>query len=98
MNYKEEQRIIMTLDAGGTNFVFSAIAGGKEIVEPFVLPSVPTHIDHCLKNIVTGFHHILKLLPETPVAISFAFRGRPIMRQELLAIYPTFRPFEAELL
>ena len=88
MNYKEEQRIIMTLDAGGTNFVFSAIAGGKEIVEPFVLPSVPTHIDHCLKNIVTGFHHILKLLPETPVA----------MRQELLAIYPTFRPFEAELL
>lgn len=49
MNYKEEQRIIMTLDAGGTNFVFSAIAGGKEIVEPFVLPSVPTHIDHCLK-------------------------------------------------
>ena len=65
----------MTLDAGGTNFVFSAIAGGKEIVEPFVLPSVPTHIDHCLKNIVTGFHHILKLLPETPVAISFAFPG-----------------------
>lgn len=93
MNYKEEQRIVMTLDAGGTNFVFSAIAGGKEIVEPFVLPSVPTHIDHCLKNIVTGFHHILKLLPATPVAISFAFPGPADYEAGIIGDLPNFPAF-----
>ena len=30
MMYTNDNRIVMTLDAGGTNFVFSAIQGGKE--------------------------------------------------------------------
>ena len=32
--YNNDNRIVMTLDAGGTNFVFSAIQGNKEIVVP----------------------------------------------------------------
>ena len=35
MNFENDKRVIMTLDAGGTNFVFSAMQGGKEIVSPF---------------------------------------------------------------
>ena len=31
MMYTNDNRIVMTLDAGGTNFVFYAIQGGKEI-------------------------------------------------------------------
>ena len=34
-----EKRIVMTLDAGGTNLVFSAIQDGKEIVSPITYPS-----------------------------------------------------------
>ena len=29
-----DKRIVMTLDAGGTNFVFSAIRDNEEIVRP----------------------------------------------------------------
>ena len=31
--YRHDQRTVMTLDAGGTNFVFSAIRGNQDIVE-----------------------------------------------------------------
>lgn len=37
--YTNDNRIVMTLDAGGTNLVFSAIRGGREIVTPITLPS-----------------------------------------------------------
>ena len=30
-DYRADQRVVMTLDAGGTNFVFSAMRGGEEI-------------------------------------------------------------------
>ena len=33
MNLASDPRTVMTLDAGGTNFRFSAIRGGKPIVE-----------------------------------------------------------------
>jgi len=32
MKYENDNRIVLTLDAGGTNFVFSAMQGNKEIV------------------------------------------------------------------
>lgn len=71
--YTNDNRIVMTLDAGGTNFVFSAIQGGKEIADPVVLPACADCLDKCLGNLVEGFKAIQAGLPETPVAISFAF-------------------------
>jgi len=65
----------MTLDAGGTNFVFSAIKGLKSIIEPITFPSNGNDLDKCLNSVVTGFKEVEKLLPEKPVAISFAFPG-----------------------
>src|SRR3712207_8281873 len=44
-NYQKDKRVVMTLDAGGTNFVFSAMQGGKEIVEPFSLPAMADNLD-----------------------------------------------------
>lgn len=35
--YRHDQRAVMTLDAGGTNFVFSAIRGNQDIVTPCLL-------------------------------------------------------------
>jgi len=71
----KDNRIVMTLDAGGTNFVFSAIQGCREIVPPLVLPSDADCLEKCLDNIVRGFTEVKNRLPELPVAISFAFPG-----------------------
>ena len=38
--YEQDKRIVMTLDAGGTNFVFSAIQGGKESINTIGIPAV----------------------------------------------------------
>ena len=75
MNLQHEQRIVMTLDAGGTNFVFSAIRGNAEIVQPVTFPSHADNLRECLATIVQGFSEIKKQLPSPAVAISFAFPG-----------------------
>ncbi len=75
MNIFDDKRVVMTLDAGGTNFVFSAIRAGEEIIEPITLPSEAHNLDLCLTNLRDGFHAVRSSLTETPVAISFAFPG-----------------------
>ncbi len=75
MNKTDNQPVVMTLDAGGTNFVFSAVKGGNEIVKPVGLPSHAANLDLCLKNIIKGFEDIEKQLTDKPIAISFAFPG-----------------------
>ena len=75
MHYEDDNRIVMTLDAGGTNFVFSAIQGNREVVEPVTLPSNAHDLKLCLNTILDGFHLVKKNLAEDPVAISFAFPG-----------------------
>jgi len=75
MRYDQDERIVMTLDAGGTNFVFSAIQSNKEIVNPVTLPSNADDLDLCLKTIVDGFHKVKEKISLKPVAMSFAFPG-----------------------
>jgi glucokinase len=75
MNLEHEKRIVMTLDAGGTNLVFSAIQGNVEIVPPVTFPSHAHNLNDCLATIVNGFTEIKKKLPARAVAISFAFPG-----------------------
>ena len=67
--------IIMTLDAGGTNFVFNAIQNANELLEPINLQSNANNLDLCLKTIIQGFETVIKQLPKKPLAISFAFPG-----------------------
>lgn len=75
-NLDQDRRIVMTLDAGGTNFVFSALQGNREIVEPITLASrAQESLPLCLDAIVEGFTRVRQVLPEPPVAISFAFPG-----------------------
>ena len=73
--YEHDERVVMTLDAGGTNFVFSAIQGCREIVEPICLPAASDDLERCLSVLVEGFLEVEKRLPKLPVAISFAFPG-----------------------
>jgi glucokinase len=73
--YHFDKRIVMTLDAGGTNFVFSAIQSNVEIVDPISLPSNADVLEKCLQTIVEGFQLVQSQLNDQPVAISFAFPG-----------------------
>ncbi|MCC8071065.1 MAG: ROK family protein [Bacteroidales bacterium] len=73
--YYHDDRIVVTLDAGGTNFVFGAMKGNKFIIDPISMPSNAHDLDLCLSTLVDGFEQVLSLLPERPVAISFAFPG-----------------------
>lgn len=73
--YNTDHRIVVTLDAGGTNFVFGAMRGCEYILEPLTLPSRAADLDLCLKTMVDGFRKIISSLPEAPAAISFAFPG-----------------------
>lgn len=75
MPYTNDRRTVMTLDAGGTNFVFSAIRSNKEIVTPIRLSSHADNLEKCLTNIVSGFSMVKAKIDEEPVAISFAFPG-----------------------
>jgi len=75
MDPNQDNRIVMTLDAGGTNFVFSAIQANKEIIKPITLPSHANKLGDCLSTIVKGFSEVKNRLPANPIAISFAFPG-----------------------
>lgn len=75
MDIKYDNRVAMTLDAGGTNFVFSAIRGLNTIVDPITLPSSANNLENCLNTIIKGFKEVQSKLTQKPVAISFAFPG-----------------------
>jgi len=70
-----DQRIVMTLDAGGSSFRFSALRGGETITETLTTPSDSDQLDRCLERIRDGFKRVREQCPESPVAISFAFPG-----------------------
>lgn len=70
-----DPRIVMTLDAGGTNLKFSAIRSNELLLGPIYLPAQPNELDACLDHIIEGFRRVMALLPAPPAAISFAFPG-----------------------
>jgi len=70
-----DKRIVLTLDAGGTNFRFSAIQSGEIIAHPVHLPAFAESLDKMLDKIVSGFQGLIDQLNTFPEAISFAFPG-----------------------
>lgn len=71
----DDDRIVLTLDAGGTNFAFSALRGGKPTGATSVLPACAEDLDASLDNLEAGFIHVIDSLDAKPAAISFAFPG-----------------------
>ena len=92
--YRFDNRIVITLDAGGTNLVFSAMRGYENIVEPITLPSRADNLDNCLQQMVDGFSQVISQLNEKPVAISFAFPGPADYKEGIIGGYlPNFPSF-----
>lgn len=93
MKYANDKRIVATLDAGGTNFVFSAIRGNTEVVEPIRYATSPDKLEKCLSTIKDGFYRVFANLEEAPVAISFAFPGPADYQNGIIGDLPNFPSF-----
>ncbi len=93
--YENDKRIILTLDAGGTNFVFSALQGKNQVTKPICMPSSSDDLDKCLSTLITGFDTVMKTIDTYPVAISFAFPGPADYKNGIiggnLPNFPAFR-------
>jgi len=75
MSFDADSRVVMTLDAGGTSFRFSAIRACKPVVNTITMPAAIDDLKDCLMRLVEGFRRIQASCPEPPAAISFGFPG-----------------------
>lgn len=89
---EKEAITVLTLDAGGTNFVFSAIRDFQEIAEPITQPSHAHDLDLCLQNIISGFHLLQQKVGEFD-AISFAFPGPADYINGIIGDLPNLKAF-----
>jgi glucokinase len=75
MDIYKDNRVVLTLDAGGTNFVFNAFRSGIAILDGIRKDSHASDLERCLATLKEGFHAVMRSVEEKPVAISFAFPG-----------------------
>ncbi|MDD4848751.1 MAG: ROK family protein [Bacteroidales bacterium] len=77
MKILEHAPIVMTLDAGGTNFVFSALQNNTAVIDPvtILVKDFTDDLNKMLSVILQGFEEIARQLKVAPSAISFAFPG-----------------------
>lgn len=90
----KDKRIVVTLDAGGTNLVFGAMRGGEFITVSLRVTTHPDDLDRCLADILGGFRTVIGSLPEKPAAVSFAFPGPADYPRGIIGGYlPNFPSF-----
>ncbi len=86
--------LVLTLDAGGTNFSFSAIENGLQIGESFTLPSNAHDLELCLASIKKGFTQLTESSTNPPDAISFAFPGPADYKHGVIGDLPNLPAFK----
>lgn len=69
------RKIIFSLDAGGTNLVFSAIEGGKVLDRTLTLPSQSDSLETFFLKLKKGFSGLEEKLGARAAALSFCFPG-----------------------
>jgi glucokinase len=85
---------VLTLDAGGTNFVFSAIRDFGEVTGPVRLDAVTDDINGCFDTLVEGFEAVRKQVGGKVDAISFAFPGPADYIHGVIGDLPNFPCFK----
>jgi glucokinase len=92
-SYETDERVVLTLDAGGTNLVFSAMKGASEMLEPFVLPCMPDDTELTLRTIEHGFKEVASRVKDKIEAISFAFPGPADYERGIIGDLPNLPAF-----
>ena len=75
MNHDPGDPVVLTLDAGGTNFTFSAMQADKRITDHLTLPAEAKNLERSLANLFEGFERIGREAGGEFSAISFSFPG-----------------------
>ncbi len=91
-----KQSVVLTLDAGGTKMVFSALKNYEQIVNPLELHADTDCLDDCLNVILTGFKTLmveLESINEFPVAVSFAFPGPADYKNGIIGDLSNYKAF-----
>lgn len=91
--FRYDNRVVLTLDAGGTNFVFCAMQANEYVVPTITYPSNAANLDLCLETLVKGFTEVKAQLSVEPVAISFAFPGPADYVNGVIGDLPNFPSF-----
>jgi glucokinase len=82
--------IILTLDAGGTNFVFSSLQNGGIISDTVCLPASTKSEASCTATIIEGFETLKHSIKQPIAAISFAFPGPADYKNGIIGNLPNF--------
>lgn len=91
---KKNYPLVFTLDAGGTNFVFSALKNGERTGQSISLPSNSHDLNACLETLKSGFSTLENSLGTKPVAISFAFPGPADYQNGIIGDLPNLPAFK----
>lgn len=75
---------VLTLDAGGTNFVFSAYKNNTKLVETITFPAIHKNLDECLMTMVNGFKKINNKIGNSANIISIGFPGPADYKQGII--------------
>jgi glucokinase len=95
--YDQSPRVVMTLDAGGTSFRFSAMQGNKLVIPTVTQPSNADNLDRCLDTLIEGFSTTKQKCPAEPVAISFAFPGPADYPKGIIGDLPNLPAFRGNV-
>ena len=74
MDIFNDKRVVLTLDAGGTNFEFNAFRGGEAILSAVRKDANADQLDLCIKTMKEGFQEVMEAIEEKPVAIQISIR------------------------
>lgn len=75
MGHRNDAPTVLTLDAGGTHLVFSALRGGAEVAPPAMLPARGDDLEGCLANIVRGLEGVRAAAGGAAEALACGFPG-----------------------
>lgn len=81
---------VLTLDAGGTNFIFSAVNESGILETSIQLPASTSNQDACTQTIIEGFESLVNQISFPIVAISFAFPGPSDYENGIIGNLPNF--------
>lgn len=90
---ESDSRVVLSLDAGGSSFRFSAVRGGRTIVELPPVAAITDDLPKCLDALVQGFKSVQDQCEQQPVAVSFAFPGPADYPRGLIGNLPNFPCF-----
>ena len=71
----ERKTTILTLDAGGTNLIFSTVQNSRILSQQVHLPAPSENLESFLKKVIRGFSQLQQQTKEQADAISFCFPG-----------------------